>query len=1077
MPNSIAVLGDSMSVATGTQGIPASEQPQNSWSTGTNSSVNSLYQRILALNSGISGKNRNKAGNGEDMNDGPNQANSVESDTELITVQLGGNNLCKGSVNEMTTVAQYRTSFINTLNNLQSRAPNALIQVQSVPDIYNLWFLRGAPNPPNSQPSSRAGTARVFWDTLSLIPCESLVNNPTSMSEGDLARRDLVRQRNLEFNRVLAEECEARLRCRFDRYATFVFSANRSNPFIDPARTDNYLPRNEWQFVDDDISTIDHFHPSTSGQRKMAQAAWESGYQFTDSTMPNSTVSKSPAPLQSGTSFLPTTVNLTWSDAAGIKGVQYRTHVGGTTSAWTTQLGTLTGSVIDNQTYGYLNQKSFSVAVSTPGITYIESRAMDANGNLSASRITEVNYDPDAIPAPQIIGKPSENTASTAASFTFTGVESGLSYECSLDGAAFTACTSPHSLSSLGSGDHQFRVRLKSSLATGPAAIYNWHVDTSAPGAPTIIDGPPVNSNNSNANFFFSGTEAVLECSVDGAAFTPCTSPRLVPVASDGVHSFSVRQKNVLGTPGDSATYHWTLDRTAPEAPVFGEGPTSPTNETSAEIHFSGEPGGTFSCTLTGPGGTQINNCTSPRNLSGLLEGTHTLSVRQKDALENQGPSASFTWTVDTTAPAAPVIESGPPAETTSRDATVAFSGEPGGHFECALDDASFFFCSSPRELTGLEDGEHTLRIRQVDEAGNSGAASTRSWTVDGTPPAEPELTVAAPVLTNSADASFSFTGESGSSFECAVDEGGFAACSSPHEISGLNDGNHQFKVRQTDGFGNTGPESSHSWTVDTTPPAAPTISPLTLDLNANPQRQISFSGEPGGSFECRINEGSWASCASLWVATFPGPGKHSFDVRQIDDAANTGPAARGNVTVWAGPPSTPVITSAPSGTVRSTSAEVRFTAGPVGTPECSLNDSSWQPCNGVWSADNLRQGPQTLVIVQRNETVGQSVSVQWTVDTVAPKLTGKPRARAKGKTRKGKPRNWVLRTNFNRGLGRPATLEYSTAKKKPKSAAVPVRARSRKWSAKLTIKSKKKLSWVRVLDPIGNASPWVRVR
>jgi hypothetical protein len=1068
MPDSIAVLGDSMSVATGTQGIPASEQPQNSWSTGTNSSVNSLYQRILALNPSISGNNRNMAANGEDMNDAPTQANNTPSDTELVTIQLGGNNLCKSSVGAMTTVAQYRSSLVQTLDIIQNRMPNALIQIQSVPDIYNLWFLRGAPNPPNDQPSSRAGTARTFWG-LGLIPCESLVANATSMDQADIDRRNAVRQRNIEYNAVLAEECEKRLRCRFDRYATFNFSSNRATPPFG-----DYLPRAQWQFVDDDNSTIDHYHPGLSGQRKMAEAAWASGYDFTDSTMPVGSYEMNPAPLSSGVSYLPTTVDVTWTDAAGIKGVQHRIHQNGVAGPWQTDLGTTTGPVDQYQAYSYVTEQEFSVDVSTVGTTYIESRAMDSNGNMSASKIVKVEYDPDALPTPEINSSPPGITASGSASFSFSGAIAGTTYECSLDGSPFAACTSPVSYDSLADGDHEFRVRVKSAATSGPISSFVWHIDSSAPPAPSISSGPPSRTRLTVATFTFSGTEAELECSLDGSAFASCTSPRQVFVPADGLHRFEVRQKTITGTPGTSAVYIWTVDNTAPAAPVISSAPNSPTNQTSASVSFSGEPGGTFRCVLDN---AQISTCTSPWTRSNLSEGTHTLAISQRDQVDNQGPAAFVTWTIDLTAPPAPTVNTGPSGLTASRDVSITFSGESGGTYQCSLDGAPFFFCSSPRNLVGLEDGDHDLRIRQIDSAGNAGPISSRSWSVDATPPDMPQITDGPAPFTNLRSSSFGFTGEPGSTFECSLDEAPFSTCDTGHVVEELPDGSHQLKVRQRDAAGNRGSSATREWTVDTIPPAAPTIGPQTLELSINPNRQLGFTGEPGGFFECRMNEGAWGVCPQPWSATFPGPGNHSFDVRQTDDAGNTGPTARGTVLVWAGPPSTPVVTSAPRGTVRSTSAEVRFTVGPIGAPVCSLNGGSWKPCDGVWTAQDLDQGPQSLVINQRNEVPGPTVTVEWTVDTLAPRLSGPVRAKPQGKRRNSKPVNWILASTYERGRGQPATLEFSTAKRKPAASAAPVKARTRKWQAKLAIRSKPKPTWVRVFDGAGNGSGWFAVK
>jgi subtilisin family serine protease len=55
--------------------------------------------------------------------------------------------------------------------------------------------------------------------------------------------------------------------------------------------------------------------------------------------------------------------------------------------------------------------------------------------------------------------------------------------------------------------------------------------------------------------------------------------------------------------------------------------------------------------------------------------------------------------------------------------------------------------------------------------------------------------------------------------FECSVDGGAFAACSSPFETGPLADGSHSFAVRAVDVLGTRdGTPATHSFTVDTTP-------------------------------------------------------------------------------------------------------------------------------------------------------------------------------------------------------------------------------------------------------------------
>ena len=79
--------------------------------------------------------------------------------------------------------------------------------------------------------------------------------------------------------------------------------------------------------------------------------------------------------------------------------------------------------------------------------------------------------------------------------------------------------------------------------------------------------------------------------------------------------------------------------------------------------------------------------------------------------------------------------------------------------------------------------------------------------------------------LVNSSAATFAFhSTEDGSTFQCSLDGGSAADCSSPLSLTGLAEGAHTLSVSATDAAGNADatPES-YSWTVDTVAPAAPT--------------------------------------------------------------------------------------------------------------------------------------------------------------------------------------------------------------------------------------------------------------
>ncbi len=407
-PASVAAVGDSITQSTGT-GALARETPKNSWATGWE--VNSVAARIgVATN-----KRYNLSANGDKMSDfapqilngksgGSGDVAALPADAGLVLVEFGGNDLCRDTVADMTPVETYRTQLKAGLAAVATRAPNALIHVMSVPDIYNLWYIRGAPQNstyhPESQSSQASGIngARFYWDGLTPLgvkfPCQSLLTDPDSYDASDRDRRAQVRARNKLYNTVLATECGKVLRCRFDGNRLFDLTSNRVSP-PDGA----LLPQAQWAFTDLDISRNtasfcpipglvgggcgDHFHPSKQGQGKIADSATLSGRNWADTTMPTAGAAVLPSGRPGGVHRLSATVRFSGSDAAGLRGQEVRVHdPDGTTSAWTPSLGVAPDKVITKV-----------------GTSYVEVRSLDVNGNLSASVVTGVVVSPAAAPS------------------------------------------------------------------------------------------------------------------------------------------------------------------------------------------------------------------------------------------------------------------------------------------------------------------------------------------------------------------------------------------------------------------------------------------------------------------------------------------------------------------------------------------------------------------------------------------------------------------------------------------------------------------------------------------------------
>ena len=237
-------------------------------------------------------------------------------------------------------------------------------------------------------------------------------------------------------------------------------------------------------------------------------------------------------------------------------------------------------------------------------------------------------------------------------------------------------------------------------------------------------------------------------------------------------------------------------------------------------------------------------------------------------------------------------IDSGPSGATNDTDPSFSFSSsEAGSRFDCGLDDDGWFPCASPKTYSGLAGGHHTFKVRAVDRTGNVDAfPATRTFTVDTTPP---DTTIdSGPTGTTNLSPSFGFSSsEPGSTFQCSLDSGAFATCSSPKSYASLSDGSHTFQVRTTDPAGNTDPSpASRTFTVDATPPDT-TITSGPTGTTTNPSPSFGFSSsEPGSTFQCSLDSGAFATCSSPKSYASLSDGSHTFQMRATDPAGNTDP-------------------------------------------------------------------------------------------------------------------------------------------------------------------------------------------
>ena len=453
-------------------------------------------------------------------------------------------------------------------------------------------------------------------------------------------------------------------------------------------------------------------------------------------------------------------------------------------------------------------------------------RATDPAGNAGPAAAHSWTVDTVA-PDTTIASGPPELTNSTTASFEF-GADEAAEFECRLDAGDWASCSSPHAYTDLGDGSQTFQARATDGAGNvGGAATHAWTVDTVAPN--TTIDAAPSNPSNDRApSFAFRADEAAgFECRLDGGDWAACASPQEYTGLADGSHTFQVRATDRAGNAeAVPASYTWTIepppDNTPPTTTLTGQ-PANPSNAASATFRFTGSDNETpqsmivFQCRVDGGA---FAACSSPHTTAALADGSHAFEVRAVDLAGNvDATPASYTWTVDTTAPET-TITAGPVGLTGDSTPTFSFSSEAGASFQCRVDSGAFAACGSPHTTAVLADGAHTFEVRATDAAGNTDASpASRAITVDTAAP-QTTITEAPPASTSSTSATFNFTSsQQGSSFECSLDGAAFVACTPPRVYTGLAAGARQFSVRARDAAGNVDiTPATHSWSISAPP-------------------------------------------------------------------------------------------------------------------------------------------------------------------------------------------------------------------------------------------------------------------
>jgi hypothetical protein len=157
---------------------------------------------------------------------------------------------------------------------------------------------------------------------------------------------------------------------------------------------------------------------------------------------------------------------------------------------------------------------------------------VDAAGNAGPTLTDDFTVDRTG-PEVQISRRPAELSNDNTPTWEFSSAESGVTYECLIDGApAASPCSGPgasHPAGALADGMHSFVVFGRDSLGNqGPTASDLLTIDTRDPETDAART---VKTRKKRVRVPFEADEqgTSFECSFDGTAFKPCSSPFRTP--------------------------------------------------------------------------------------------------------------------------------------------------------------------------------------------------------------------------------------------------------------------------------------------------------------------------------------------------------------------------------------------------------------------------------------------------------------------------------------------------------------------------------------------------------------------
>ena len=359
-----------------------------------------------------------------------------------------------------------------------------------------------------------------------------------------------------------------------------------------------------------------------------------------------------------------------------------------------------------------------------------------------------------------------------------------------------------------------------------------------------------------------------------------------------------------------------SADTEAPAKPVVNTDLTGKAG-TKTPVEVSAEPG--TKVELFDKDGNKIGEATADENGKATITPTvdipeGNVTVKATDAAGNVSVPSDPAKATDTTAPAAPVVNT-----VKAGDTAVTGTAEAGSTVEVTLPDGSKVSGTADQDgnysvpVSGLNEGD-TVSVTATDEAGNKSDATTATVAKanDKTAPLAPVVNTV-----KAGDTAVTGTAEAGSTVEVTLPDGSKVSATADQDgnfsvlVSGLNEG-ATVSVTATDKAGNT--SNPTSVTVgkgtDITAPTAPVVNPVKAGTTA-----VTGTAEAGSTVEVTLPDGSKVSAKADKEGNFSVPVSGlnegaTVSVTATDEAGNTSRPT--SVTVGKGidttAPSAPVV-------------------------------------------------------------------------------------------------------------------------------------------------------------------------